>query len=260
MELISVDRELCRRDGICIEACPNRSITLDAEGYPVAAADAACIACGHCVAVCPHGALDNARAPMADYTPIARDRAAFAPLAGLMKARRSVREFKDAPVPRETLEQLLDVARFAPTARHTQQLSYIMVSDRERLRGLAEGVAQWLGRSPSRARYVRLWNEGHDMVLRGAPHALIALGDAANDWGQTDGAIALSYLELAAASLGVGVCWAGLLHRALQQVPELAAAIGVPAGRQICGALMLGLPKHRYLLVPSRKQAEVTWL
>jgi len=260
MELISVDRELCRRDGICIEACPAKSIVADAEGYPVAADDAVCFACGHCVAVCPHGALDNARSPMVDFTPVARERASFAALSGLMKARCSVREFKDAPVPQATLEQLLDLARFAPTARNTQQLGYIVVSEPARVKALAAGVAAWLRAAPGAERYARLWDQGHDVVLRGAPHALIALGDADSDWGLTDAAIALSYVELAAASLGVGVCWAGLLHRALVHNPELAASLGVPAGRQVFGALMLGLPKHRYLLVPPRKTAPVAWL
>jgi nitroreductase/NAD-dependent dihydropyrimidine dehydrogenase PreA subunit len=260
MELISVDRELCRRDGICIEACPNKCIAVDAEGYPVAADGAACIACGHCVAVCPHGALDNVRAPMIGHTPVARERAGFAALSGLMKARRSVREFKPAPVPRETLAQLLDVARVAPTARHTQQVGYIVVSDPERVRDLAAKTADWLRQSPTGGRYARLWDAGHDVVLRGAPQVLLALCDADSGWGLTDAAIALSYLELAAASLGVGVCWAGLLHRALNHLPELSQSLGVPEGRTVCGALMLGLPKYRYMLVPPRKPADVAWL
>lgn len=264
MELITVDKEMCRRDGICMAACPTGCIKADDEGYPIPANEAACIGCGHCVAICPHGALENSRVPMADFTPPARERADLPAVAGLMKFRRSVRTFKDQAVPRETLAELLDIARFAPTAVNTQQISYIVTLDPDKTRGLVDGVAEWMraniSERPYFTRFVEEWDRGQDRILRGAPHVVVALGDANNDWGLTDAAIALSYLELAAAAQGLGVCWAGLLQRALANNPELAASIGVPAGKSICGALMLGVPKYKYSLVPPRNPAKVSWL
>ncbi|MDR3641201.1 MAG: nitroreductase family protein [Humidesulfovibrio sp.] len=260
MELICVDREMCRRDGICIEACPLGSIKADADGYPVPVDEAVCIACGQCVAICPHGALQNNLVPMADFLPAPRERATFAATAGLMKARRSVRAFKDTAVPRETLAELLDIARFAPTAKNTQQISYIVTADPARTRTLSGNIAKWMLPMPGMERYARLHENGHDFVMRGAPHVIIALADADSDWGLTDAAIALSYLELAAAAHGLGVCWAGIVHRALAGNPELAASIGVPQDKKVCGALMIGQPKYRYALVPPRNPAPVSWL
>jgi nitroreductase/NAD-dependent dihydropyrimidine dehydrogenase PreA subunit len=260
MELISVDREMCRRDGICIASCPLGSITADADGYPVTADDAACMACGHCVAICPHGALQNSKTPMQDFVPAAKNRADFAAASGLMKARRSVREFKDQGVPREVLAELLDVARFAPTAKNTQQISYIVTLDPARTKALGQAVAEWVLPMPGMGWAAKLAEAGHDFVLRGAPNVIIALADAGNEWGLTDAAIALSYLELAAAAHGLGVCWAGVVHRALTHNPALAASVGVPEGKSVCGALMLGTPKFRYALVPPRNPAPVSWL
>ncbi len=264
MELITVDKEMCKRDGICMAACPTGCIEADAEGYPVPASGAHCLGCGHCVAICPFGALDNARTPMRDCLPAPRERAALPALAGLMQFRRSVREYKDQAVPRETLEGLLDIARFAPTAVNTQQVSYIVSLDPDKTRGLVGGVAEWMraniSERPYFARFVEEWDRGQDRILRGAPHVVVALADAQNDWGDVDCSIALTYLELAAAAAGLGVCWAGLLHRALLASPELAAAIGVPSGKKVCGALMLGVPKYKYTLVPPRNPAPVSWL
>ncbi|GAB6125898.1 nitroreductase family protein [Humidesulfovibrio idahonensis] len=260
MELFSVDKEMCRRDGICIESCPLGCLTADADGYPVATADPVCIECGHCVAICPHGAMQNNKLPMQNFLPAPRERASFEATAGLMKDRRSVREFKNKPVPRETLAELLDVARFAPTAKNTQQISYIVTADPERTKTLGAAIAQWMLPKPGMERYAKLNALGNDFVMRGAPHLVVALADAGSDWGLTDAGIALSYLELAAAAHGLGVCWAGIVHRALDLNAELAASIGVPENKKVCGALMLGVPKYRYALVPPRNPAPVSWL
>lgn len=260
MDLFTIDREMCRRDGICIESCPTGCLEADADGYPVETANATCIGCGHCAAICPHGALQNNRLPMQDFLPAPKARADFAPTVALMKARRSVREFKDKPVDRALLEELLDVARFAPTAKNTQQIGYIVTLDPARTKALAGAIAAWMLPMPGMERYAGLHAAGQDFVMRGAPHVIIALADAGSDWALTDAGIALSYLELAAAAHGLGVCWAGIVHRALAKNPEFAASVGLPAGKEVAGALMIGHPKYRYSLVPPRNPAPVNWL
>ena len=58
--LFYIDAEKCNRDGICVEACGRRLIEMgEADSVPTQIADAKelCINCGHCVAVCPSGAL-----------------------------------------------------------------------------------------------------------------------------------------------------------------------------------------------------------
>lgn len=260
MELISVDKENCRRDGICMAACPIGVIETDADGFPVPAHPENCIDCGHCVAICPHGALSHSRLPVSDFIPVPRERAALPELVNLMKARRSVRQYKDEALPRETLASLIDIARIAPTAKNTQQISYIVLEDPAKTRALGKAIAAWISAVPGMERYARLGEGGRDFVMRGAPHVIIALGDADNDWRETDAGIALSYVELAAAAQGLGVCWAGIVHRALANNSDIAAMVGVPEGRAVCGALMIGTPKLRYALVPPRNAAKVSWV
>ena len=60
MKPFEVDPEKCTHDGLCVEECPAQIIRLDAkEEIPMPADDFAsyCIACGHCVAVCPTGSI-----------------------------------------------------------------------------------------------------------------------------------------------------------------------------------------------------------
>jgi len=58
--LFYVDPEKCNRDGICVEACGRRLIEMgEADSVPtlITGVEELCINCGHCVAVCPSGAL-----------------------------------------------------------------------------------------------------------------------------------------------------------------------------------------------------------
>jgi len=61
----------------------------------------------------------------------------------LLLTRRSIRRFKDTPVGMDVVLRILDVARYAPSAKNRQPWVYIVVSDREvksRLAGIHEGA------------------------------------------------------------------------------------------------------------------------
>jgi len=59
-----------------------------------------------------------------------------------IKKRRSVRWFKDEPVPDELVEKILDAARLAPSAGNRQEWAFIVVKDREVKRKLMEAVVE----------------------------------------------------------------------------------------------------------------------
>ena len=263
MSLICVDYEQCARDGLCVEACPPRIIALNEDGYPVVAPgnEASCIGCGHCVAICPHRALSHTGLSPEAFLPAARPKPGFeAEVEALMRSRRSVREYKAEPVDRAVLDELLDVARFAPTAVNSQQLGWIVVQDPAKTASLAGTVATWMRAVNALPRYIELLDKGGDVVLRGAPHVVMAHAPASYGFAETDCVIALSYLELAAAARGLGTCWAGILTRAAQNDAATAQALGVPEGHKVFGGLMLGRPKYRYRLVPPRNPVNVRWI
>ena len=55
-------------------------------------------------------------------------------LVELIKKRRSVREFTDKAIARESLEKIVDAAKFAPTARNVQPWEFVAVTDRQLLK------------------------------------------------------------------------------------------------------------------------------
>uniref|UniRef100_I2PX25 Nitroreductase n=1 Tax=Desulfovibrio sp. U5L TaxID=596152 RepID=I2PX25_9BACT len=261
MDRITINVATCQRDGMCAAVCPSGCIEMGADGLPARVPDAVCIACGHCVAVCPHGAFANSRVDAAKTRPVPKRMPEAEAVRGLMLSRRSIRAYKDTPVTPETMTWLLDTARCAPTAVNTQKVFWIACLDPAKTRSVAALCIEWLRRSNYSARMVEMWDrQGQDTALRGAPAFAAAYSPADDAWGAVDCAIALTYMELAAASAGLGACFAGLLTTAAREMPALAALLDVPEGHVVHGGLMLGYPKYRYRLIPPRNEAYVRWM
>jgi len=264
MSQIAVDTSLCKRDGICVDVCPTRTLALDADGFPEEVSAERCIFCGHCVAVCASHALTHAGLPDEPFLPSCKELPSPVLMDGLLMGRRSVREFKDRPVARETLEALLDVARRAPTASNSQKLHWIVVEDRAKVHALAQESMNWLrisGASPAMLeRWGKQWDGGYDFILRDAPTVVVSCAPADYEWGKQDCSIALTFLELAAEARGLGVCWAGYLTRIAGVHAPLRRALSVPEGYVVCGGLMLGEGKYRYRQIPPRKPLSVQWV
>ncbi len=260
MSLISVDVARCGGDGLCVAVCPSGCLEADAEGRPVAADPAVCNACGHCVAVCPRDALFHSRIDPAAVRPNARSWPEPDVVDGLLRGRRSIRAYADRPVSRETLAELIDVARFAPTASNAQEVSWIVTNDSEKMRELAGLTAGWFKEIGQRAKYCSMWEQGKDYFLRGAPALAVAHTPADAPFGAADCGIALTFLELAAVSRGLGTCWAGLVTMAAAHSVALRRALGLGEGQTMHGGLMLGYPSVRYASVPPRNPAKLAWI
>jgi len=263
MSQISVDTALCKKDGGCVAVCPVKILALGERGFPEEIADG-CIHCGHCVAVCPSGALTHSGLPGEAMLPAPRRLPTPDLMDSFLMSRRSVRNFKQRPVDRATLEAVLDVARRAPTASNTQLLHWIVVNDAAKVRALAEETMHWLRNSSANRAQLQRWErhskDGYDFVLRGAPALVVACAPSDYAWAAQDGAIALTFLELAAEARGLGACWAGYLTRVAAVHAPLREALSVPEGYAVCGGLMLGQRKFIYRRIPPRKPLSVQWI
>ena len=273
MAFLTIDETRCKQDGICAAECPRRIITQkDDTSFPqIAQADEAnCMARGHCVAVCPHAALSVAGVDIEDCPEIKKDLAlSWDQAEQFLRSRRSIRLFKDKPIDRETLEQLIETARYAPTASNAQNLHWTVIQGRDKLESLSRETINWMERvieaqpdSPA-ADYFRpvvaRWASGNDGILRTARTLIVPSAPKENANGLVDLSIALAYLELAALPLGVGTCWAGLLRGRTPGCPASAWIMGLPEGHTWFYPMMIGYPKFKYYRLPERKPPVIHW-
>jgi nitroreductase/NAD-dependent dihydropyrimidine dehydrogenase PreA subunit len=273
MKALSIDRSTCMQDGICAEECPALVIAMDGgDGFPAPASgfERLCFDCGHCVAVCPTGAMSLTGLRPEACAPI---RADLLPgpdgVEHLLRARRSIRSFQDRPVGRAALAKLIGIASHAPSAHNWQPVKWLVVEDRGEVRRLAGLAVDFfrtvvhgnpvLAEKLDLAELVRHWEAGHDAINRGAPHLAIAYSPQAVATAGVDCSIALTYLELAAFSMGLGACWAGWFNFAANHHPPLTEALRLPEGHAVFGAMMLGHPRHGYQRIPPRKEPAIAW-
>lgn len=273
MALFSIDQKKCKRDGLCQAACPAQIIIqADRKSFPMllAGGEEFCINCGHCVAVCPHGAFRLDSMPLSSCRPIQREILPDAStLKHLLLARRSIRQYKKTPVSRKLLAELIDVARYAPTGSNKQQVYWTVISKPDDVRRMGTLVIDFIkfmlplttdeAQVRRSRRIVLAWENGRDRIMRGAPHLIVAHSPADVAFPSVDCAIALTYLELYAFARGLGTCWAGYFTGAANVHEPLVRALHLPPGHQCQGAVMLGYPQYRYTRIPMRNQAQVTW-
>jgi nitroreductase/NAD-dependent dihydropyrimidine dehydrogenase PreA subunit len=272
MSLLTVDRTTCKQDGLCAADCPMGIIRFAGKGhYPELPPEnePACIRCGHCVAVCPHGALDHTDVPLAACTEIDPALALSSSQGNqFLRSRRSVRQFKKIPVEKDILRKLIETARYAPTASNSQLVEWLVIDDPQRIHAIAGQVIEWMRGvlqdpkatvMPYYPLLVQAWDAGVDSVLRSAPCLVTAMAPGPASVRMIDLTLALSYLELAAPLHGLGTCWAGLLQAAMLAHPALKEAVGIPTDYPFHFPLMIGYSKVRYYRLPERKPPIIHW-
>lgn len=273
MEPVIFDYDKCNNDGICAHVCPRKLIALDAEtSRPESIPEAAelCINCGHCLAVCPTSAIALKGVNPEDCRRISKKQLPnFEQVDLLMRSRRSIRVYKDKPLDREIIEQLLDTCRYAPSGSNSQPVHWIVASGRERLDVLAQMVIDWMqqevdAKSPLAERMhldvvVEGWKRGEDRIFRGGPAVMMTHAPEIGSLPSENCAIAMTFLDLAAAVLGLGTCWVGYLMLAAAQHPPISEALGIPQGHRFYGAMIVGYPKYAYQRIPQRNQPNLTW-
>ncbi len=272
MGLLTVDETKCKRDGLCVKDCPMVIIKLkEGEAVPemVPGGEGICNGCGHCVAICPHDALEHARVPK-QGSPLIRKELEIdeEQAVQFLRSRRSIRFFKDQPVEREKLQRLIEIGRYAPTGGNRQPIEWVVFTDPDRVKGIAVGTVAWMRKALEKAPQsvppyfpliIGAWDMGYNSVTWSAPALVVASAPKEAGTGLVDVTLALTYFELAAPKLGLGTCWAGVVWGAMQSSSAVREAAGVPEGHTHYYPMMVGYPKPKYTRLPERNPPKITW-
>ncbi|MBQ8923709.1 MAG: nitroreductase family protein [Lachnospiraceae bacterium] len=156
-----------------------------------------------------------------------------------IKTRRSIRTYKDEAISRDTIREIIDVARMAPTWKNSQTLRYVVVEDKEVIKKIAQeatlGFEHNNGIISKCASLVVITQingrcgyekDGSFTTSKGA------------GWEMFDAGIAAQTFCLAAHEKGVGSCILGIFDD-----KKVAEIIGLEEGKTVTTLIPIGYPE-----------------
>lgn len=142
-----------------------------------------------------------------------------------IEKRRSVRVYREEPIPEESLKRILEAGRLAPSAHNSQDYKFIVVKDAKKRKALAKAALEqrFVAQAPVIIVAVSL-----------NPEHLLASGVPAYAF---DLAIALDHMTLAAVEENLGTCWIGAFEQ-----KEVKKILNIPPQYKVAALLPLGYP------------------
>lgn len=294
---VTIDSERCKKDGLCAMICPDAIFQQDEKVTVPKISDERiehCIACGHCVAICRHGAISHSEFPATTVQAIPFEQMPTTDQTlTLLKTRRSIRAFRDKPLAKETIETIIDGARFAPSGHNSQSTEFLVVRDRAVLHKVSALVVEYLKfeikrfanplfrtvalladrdmaesglqEIPGFKRMVQMFESGADPILNGVPVLLAFHARRTVGFGDVNAQLALQNASLVAHALGVGhfytgwvlsPCRAPMARAWNRRIPDF---LGIPPDNNLYGALALGHPIPRFKNMIERKPPRIKW-
>ncbi len=309
-----VDREKCTHCGRCVEACPTMGLAMGPDEIPYLRGfrgiEKACLACRNCEAVCPTGAarlngvyrvtegryktvLPEGLSPpnpfgAAEPPPFEEVAPKLTPVERVILKRRSIRLFKDKPVPREMIHRILEAGRFAPSAGNCTPWKFTVITDRRaireleadsmkvlrKLRDLYLGTKRWNHTLSTLVSYLQVnmmdqrpmtaiekAEHSNDVIYWNAPVAIFLLADTRGISNpDLDSGMCAQNMVLAAHAMGLGTCYIGLTVAALKYLPDWRKRLGVEPPWKAVTSIAVGYPKGKIDKAVARQTLEVKWI
>jgi nitroreductase/NAD-dependent dihydropyrimidine dehydrogenase PreA subunit len=276
--MITIDEEICTQCNTCHQHCPHGVIVegpeIDEEVHST------CIDCGHCVVVCPSGAISLVGYEDLEIPPYTQDLpVSSGALETLLRKRRSVRHYKPEPVSKEHLEKIIQAASLVPTGNNWQAFKAYVCTRKEVISQMHRKVTQYLAqlmdapKNPIEGLSDSLWEElryavnylavnppeGRDSLFWNSSTLLVFATNLPPVF-EGDTWIASFAAVMYAETIPVGTCYNGLLTFALNGDPSIKQLLNMPKEELAVAALTLGYPDEEHFRYPPRRTMQINWV
>jgi len=268
MSIVGINYEKCIACKRCINDCTRALFKEKSSGKVVRLSDKMkrCNFCGKCVAICKEKAIlweGDWEEDVESYPGVENyeENVSYDKIMQLLKAKRSVRQYKPKKVPKDLMKKVFEAMRYASSADNRRAWKFSIVSDPSIIKTLSQEsiklVYQYIG-FPSAEAALKYFNSiDMDPIFHKAPAVIFLTTSKKGSMPPTDAGIVLTYGQLAAHTLGLATCWIGMAH-GLGMNKEMMKVIGLKG--QIHGVLTIGYPAVKYYNTPPRAPLDVIGL
>lgn len=273
---------------LCVTDCVS-SVWRDINGVPTPFSPEQCNFCGHCMAVCPKKAIEHNGLDHDQIRKIQKQLIRSDGYEELVLSRRSIRQYRDTNVSEDVVKQIIELARYSPTASNQQDVAYTIITDREVLKkissklfGLGKHVYGWMQTRWGKAilrifkhtdfaktltkykdsmnYYIAEAKKGRDFIFHHAPMLVLIHAPKKGMFSNDNCAIASTNFINYAHSLGLGTCYIGYLTIALRFSATLRRSLKIPKARKVFISMVLGYPRYKHSFTVSRNKPNITWI
>lgn len=260
---LNINTEKCIGCGLCESVCIRDNIEVNPT---VKETCGDCFNCGHCMAICPTGAISlkiyedqEDRVEKYDATKIpisSEDYLQF------LKQRRSIRWFTDKKIDKETFNTLFEAAYYSPSAMNKQDVEFVVLDDRldefmqlvydiikveENKYSRIKQLGEYLKDNTSHKYHPLLWT-GHQLILAFSTDV-------------TSAVIASTRVELMAYTLGLGGFYSLFMLKAdqidhdklMEFFPE------IDKNKHMYSTFVIGYPRKKFKRTIPHKKIKVTY-
>jgi nitroreductase/NAD-dependent dihydropyrimidine dehydrogenase PreA subunit len=308
MGIMKVDEDKCNKCGLCMDNCPFRCWEENENGFPVMKDEYACFSCYNCKVACPNDAMmiiDSYHVddgfwktepyPLPAQMPrLPRDEEGniteWNEIEKAVLIRRSVRNYKDKPIPETIIRRVLEAGRFAPSAGNCQPWRFIVITDRAVISEIDKVTKNLLAnlynmyKNDNTVKNLAPMVEGPPLsvsaydprVMLGgfgtlakhkeldasmnAPAVIILLADERSIGDpQLNLGICGQNMNLVANSLGIKACWNGFIAAGVNFFQPIKKKLGIEKPWVAASSLCLGYPKFKQEGIVPREFRPVTW-
>ncbi|MHA1755654.1 MAG: nitroreductase family protein [Promethearchaeota archaeon] len=153
--------------------------------------------------------------------------------------RRTIRRFKQKPIPLEILKKLVDYARVAPMGNNVQAVEYIIVHSKE-IRDKIFPLLAWAGWLPRKERVP-------EENRRPMAYIIVLINTEIKKIADSEEGAAVENILLGAMKYGIGTCWMGSVNR-----QELRKLLQIPEKYDIKHVISLGYPDEESKIEPYK--------
>ena len=269
--LISLDRNRCRKCGVCIDLMEGYCIER-VDGYPQFDS-VLCNTCQKCVAVCPHQAIlvngtgprkiENVADPEVDA------------VYSMLERRRSTKRFKDKPIPREIVETIVSTAGFTPNQNKNISVhaiddkSLIASIDRSAMKfvksmyGILFGfrpltiIFSWFLKDLPVIKRKMEFGNFRRVIYENAQVVILVSGKKSVPVTESSSHYVLATMMFMAETLGVNSCLMDSIYLGLRLDRAARKTLGIT--EDILGAMILGYSDERIMNIPQGYVVPTEW-